>query len=345
MPFRSGKEIWISEDEIVMVKGLKIAAVCLAAALVLSGCGAGNAGNDGSSGEKTVTTSEGVSIPDEIEEIPDGYFDSADERGKLVDLDYSSWDSLTYEDKETKISKHAVVYLPYGYSKKKKYDIFYLMHGGWSYENTTLGTPDAPNEFKNVLDNAIENGDMEPVIIVCPTYNNRSEDDSDDFSLALTLTDNFHRELLNDLMPAVEGRYSTYAEDTTRQGFRDSRDHRGFGGFSMGSVATWHTFQYDLDYFRYFLPMSCGTGLYDERIWKAADDHDPSDYFVFIMTGTRDFAYDYDRSRARSMASSRYFESVDDSEDGNFAFRVKKGYEHDNNAAMEYTFNGLISFY
>jgi hypothetical protein len=26
-----------------------------------------------------------------------------------------------------------------------------------------------------------------------------------------------------------------------------SRDHRGFGGFSMGSVATWRTFQFFVD--------------------------------------------------------------------------------------------------
>lgn len=53
-----------------------------------------------------------------------------------------------------------------------------------------------------------------------------------------------HNELLNDLIPAVESRYSTYAEDTTPVGIAASRDHRGFGGFSMGSVNMWCTFRY-----------------------------------------------------------------------------------------------------
>lgn len=106
------------------------------------------------------------------------------------------------------------------------------------------------------MDHAVADGRIEPLIIVCPTYNNTSDKDSANYSLALQLTDQYHQELTGDLIPAVEGKYSTYAEDTTGEGLKKSRDHRGFGGFSMGSVATWHTFQYCLDYFRYFMPMS-----------------------------------------------------------------------------------------
>lgn len=34
----------------------------------------------------------------------------------------------------------------------------------------------------------------------------------------------------------------------------------------MGSVTTWRTFEYALDYFRYFIPMSCGTSLDDKEV-------------------------------------------------------------------------------
>ena len=61
---------------------------------------------------------------------------------------------------------------------------------------------------------------------------------------------------MNDLIPAVEGTYSTYADNVTPEGIKASRDHRAFGGFSMGSVATWHTFLNCLDAFRYFMPSS-----------------------------------------------------------------------------------------
>ena len=125
-----------------------------------------------------------------------------------------------------------------------------------------------PHSFKYVIDHAIEDGKIQPLIIVLPTYNNTSGEDSGNYSLALQLTDQFHNELLNDLVPAVESKYSTYAEDTTSDGLIASRDHRGFGGFSMGSVNTWCTFWYGLGYFRYFMPMSGGPAASVETIEK-----------------------------------------------------------------------------
>lgn len=94
------------------------------------------------------------------------------------------------------------------------------------------------------------------MIVVCPTCNNISSDDSGNYSLAIRLTENYHRELAGGLILAVESTYSSYAEDTTPEGLQASRDYRAFAGFSMGSVETWRTFQYCLDYFRYFMPSS-----------------------------------------------------------------------------------------
>lgn len=205
-------------------------------------------------------------VPQELKEIPEGYFQAADQQGTLVDLYYDTYESFSYTEKSQPLQKHAVVYLPYGYSKEQKYDVFYLMHGGWGDENMTLGTPKSPSSFKNIIDHAVAAGEMSPLIIVCPTYNNTNENgrDSANFSLAMQLTENYHNELINDLIPAVEATYSTYAASVNKDAMVASRDHRGFGGFSMGSVATWRTFQYGLDYFYYFLPMSCGTSLNDE---------------------------------------------------------------------------------
>ncbi len=285
-------------------------------------------------------------FPQELKMIPEEYFQAADQQGTLMDLYYDTYESFSYNEKSEPLQKHAVVYLPYGYSKDQKYDVFYLMHGGWGDETQTLGTPNSPSSFKNVIDHAVAAGEMRPLIIVCPTYNNTNENgqDSANFSLAMQLTENYPNELINDLIPAVEGTYSTYAASTSKDDLIASRDHRGFGGFSMGSVATWRTFQYALDYFHYFLPMSCGTSLNEEEIFTAAEGRDPDDYFVFVMTGTEDFAYSYDTGRTDLMKTSRYFSDVDDNGTGNFAFRVKEGYSHSGIAAMEYTYNGLMWF-
>lgn len=246
-------------------------------------------------------------IPSEIKEIPEGYYSKANEQGTLVEFKYNTYENFSYEEHSKKLEKRAIVYLPYGYDESKQYEIFYLMHGGWSNETTTLGTPDRPSNFKNVIDNSIENGDFKPLIIVCHTYNNESSQDSSDFSLAMRLNRGFYNELLNDLIPSVEGTYSTFANSTSKEDLIASREHRGFGGFSMGSVATWRTFEHGLDYFKYFLPMSCGTSLDDENIWKSAENYDNNDYFVFIMTGTEDFAYSYVNDRVAKMRENKGF--------------------------------------
>lgn len=284
-------------------------------------------------------------IPGEIKEIPQSYYTSADEQGTLEELYYETYESMTYDEKNQILSKRAIVYLPYGYSDDEEYDVFYLMHGGWSNETTTLGTPANSSAFKNVIDNAIQNGEIKPMIIVCPTYNNTSSNDSDNFSLALNLNRNYHNELLNDLIPAVESKYSTYAKDTIPQELKKSREHRGFGGFSMGSVETWRTFQNCLDYFKYFIPMSCGTFLDDDTIWEAAKSYNQDDYFVFSMTGTDEFAYSYVNQRVQKMRNSDYFTELTADTNGNFVYRIMDGYSHNGLAANTYTYNSLRWFW
>lgn len=316
---------------------------------VLAACTAGGS-SPGTAGGDTnrVPLAAGASgrlLPDELATIPQRFTAPSKQQGTLVELCYDTYESVTYEQKSQTLTKRAIVYLPYAYDAGERYDVFYLMHGGWSDETTWLGTPSRSSGFKNVLDNAIAVGEIRPLIVVCPTYNNTSPGDSGDFSLALTLTQNYHRELLNDLLPAVEGRYSTYAEDTSSGALIASRDHRGFGGFSMGAVTTWRTFQHGMDYFRYFLPMSCGTSLDMENILSSASGHDPTEYFIWIMTGTNDFAYSYDRDRVGLMRTSPYFTETGNGQEGNFAFRVKEGYSHDETAATEYAYNGLVWFW
>lgn len=288
-------------------------------------------------------------VPDELEYIPDGYENPATQQGTLNKLTYDTWESFSYEQKSNKITKEAWVYLPYGYTDEEEYNVFYLSHGGWSNETTLMGTDDNPKSFKNVIDNAIQDGNIKPLIIVLPTYNNTSENDSGDYSLAIQLTNQFHNELVNDLIPAVESKYSTYAKDTTPQGLKESRDHRGFGGFSMGSVNTWNTFRYCLDYFRYFMPMS---GSYTTDGEYMADlvrqqGYSSQDFFIFATSGTDDFAYSAFKAQIMAMAnnSGGMFKLAKNESEGNMSFLEREGYKHDAKATDEYTYNGLRFFW
>ena len=66
----------------------------------------------------------------EIKEIPENYYEVANEQGKLEEFYYNTYESKTYEQKSKQLRKRAIVYTPYGYDESKEYDIFYLMHGG-----------------------------------------------------------------------------------------------------------------------------------------------------------------------------------------------------------------------
>lgn len=202
--------------------------------------------------------------------------------------------------------------------------------------------------LKRVIDHAIQDGRMQPMIIICPTYNT-SPEDSSSYSLALRLTDNYHNELVNDLIPAVEGRYSSYAEDTSPEGVAASRMHRGFGGFSMGSVATWHTFQYCLDEFYYFMPMS-GSFTTDGDFMSqivTESGYGPEDFFIYAMSGTDDFAYSAFARQIEAMleTSDGNFVEEDNEKEGNLAFRVQEGGTHNGEYAEQYIYNGLCWFW
>ena len=108
--------------------------------------------------------------------------------------------------------------------------------------------------LRKLLDQMIAHGDIDPMIVVTPTYNygqpTANYTDADPYCRALP------QELVNDLIPVVESRYRTYAETTDAEGIEASREHRAIGGFSMGAVTTWYAFDETLDAFKWFMPIS-----------------------------------------------------------------------------------------
>ncbi len=326
------------------MKKYAIIAIMLIFAMLLSACSQKPPENtqSGSQNENSSTT-EISSTPNgdtefnhfsqKLIEIPKAYHGEAEQKGVLEDLYYDTYESFSYEQNTHKLRKHAVVYLPYGYDEAKEYPVFYLMHGGWSNEYTYLGSVDKPHGMKNILDHSIQNGEITPMIVVCPTYNNTSPEDSGDYSLALQLTNNYHNELENDLIPAVDNKYSTIAD----------RDHRAFCGFSMGSMTTWRTFEHSLEYFRYFMPSSGGparsTSDYAKIIKGYGYDWD--DFFIFATSGTNDFAYSGFKRGIDSMkADGETFRFADNESEGNLYYLESDG-DHSGQYAMLYFYNGL----
>ena len=163
--------------------------------------------------------------------------------GRVEKLDY---DTKAYATDLRTVQKSAYVYLPYDYDENTQYNILYLLHGTGDREDYWL----KKNSFnKTMLDNMIYYKEIEPLIVVTPTWYVESDCQND----LDRLTYSFQEELRNDLLFAVEGRYATYATSVTEEGLRTSRDHRAFAGLSRGSVTTFHSaFNGCLDYFSWF---------------------------------------------------------------------------------------------
>jgi enterochelin esterase-like enzyme len=209
------------------------------------------------------------------------------EAGTLEELIY---ETKAYATDERPVTKRALVYLPFGYDAEKSYNILYLMHGTGDDENYWLQTH---GYNKIMLDRMIAQGEIEPLIVVTPSF--YVEDDGKDSSLDI-LTFSFREELRNDLMPAVEGKYSTWAETADDAGFAASRDHRAFAGLSRGAVTTANSVLCgSLDYFsRFGLFSSFRTT--EEHIRETIRSEEQlalSIDYLYATTGNFDFATPY----------------------------------------------------
>ena len=105
-------------------------------------------------------------------------------------------------------TKKAVVYLPPNYDAKKRYNVLYIIPGYNGNHTVIFGNAREDTMFKNVLDNMISNGDIEPMIAVTPDFYTDSKErlNQDNFDY---LVNDFKEEVTGVLIPTVESKYST----------------------------------------------------------------------------------------------------------------------------------------
>lgn len=291
-----------------------------------------------------------------LKPIPAEYLQPIAQGGKVIRVDYTT---NTYDETNETLQKYAYVYLPYGYDESKQYNVLYCLHGVGGEIEVFLGSDEQPGLVKLALDNMIANGDIDPIIAVSPTYYPQREDDTPRGSAAQV--ENFQHELIRDLIPAVEGRFSTYAETTDTAGIQASRDHRAYSGFSLGSLSTWFSFLDCVDYIHYFVPMSgdCWpkgvsspnlTG--DPEVAKAAaawleevSAATEQEFFIYAVTGDKDVAghaMEVLMDAIRTEAPSLRFGMPPE---GNISFEIWPGADHDYKYMPLYYYNALPTFW
>ena len=128
---------------------------------------------------------------------------------------------VEYDSKSVGTQRKMQVYTPPGYSPKKKYPVLYLLHGigGDETEWQRFAKPD------QLLDNLLADGKAVPMILVMPNGRAQKNDrpEGNVFASAPAFAA-FEQDLLKDVIPAIESRYSVKAD----------REGRAIAGLSMG---------------------------------------------------------------------------------------------------------------
>ena len=138
-----------------------------------------------------------------------------------AEIPHGKLEMIEYESATVGTTRTMNVYTPPGYSTQKKVPVLYLLHGigGDETEWQRFATVDL------LLDNLIADGRAVPMIVVMPNgraqKNDRAEGNVFASAPAFAV---FERDLLDDVIPAIESRYSVLAD----------REHRALAGLSMG---------------------------------------------------------------------------------------------------------------
>ena len=158
-----------------------------------------------------------------------------------------------YDSKLLGINRRLTVYTPYGYetNKKTKYPVLYLLHGAGGDEEawTSMG------RTAEILDNLIEKGLAEPMIVVMPN-GNPDQQAAQTFGLPVKQMDRrnpenrniYVRSLVEEIVPFIEKNYRASAK----------KADRAIAGLSMGGGHTITASGMYPDVFDYICPLSMG---------------------------------------------------------------------------------------
>jgi enterochelin esterase-like enzyme len=155
--------------------------------------------------------------PDDVPAFPDPPAGIDVER---KDVPHGRLEMVSYESKSVATTRRMNVYTPPGYSPDKKYPVLYLLHGigGDETEWQRFAKPNV------LLDNLLADGKAVPMIVVMPNGRAQKDDRARGGFQSAPAFAAFEQDLLNDVIPTIESRYSVQA----------NREHRALAGLSMG---------------------------------------------------------------------------------------------------------------
>ena len=186
-----------------------------------------------------------------------------------------------YDSKILGINRRLTVYTPYGYENnpKKKYPVLYLLHGAGGDEEawTSMG------RAAQILDNLIEKGLAEPMIVVMPN-GNPGQQAAGTLNLAtkqVTEPDAYVKSLVTEIVPFIEKNFRAIPK----------KESRAIAGLSMGGGHTTRATILYPDMFDYICPLSCGIRESDELDAQLQGIKKAGYKLYWVGCGTDDFAW------------------------------------------------------
>lgn len=192
-------------------------------------------------------------------------------RGKL--------EMVEYDSKTVGTRRKMMVYTPPGYSEEKKYPVLYLLHGigGDETEWQRFATPDI------LMDNLLAQKKAVPMIIVMPNGRAQKNDRAEGnvFASAPAFA-NFEKDLLNDVIPAIESKYSV----------NTNREYRAIAGLSMGGGQSLNFGFGHLDKFAWIGAFSAAPNTRSpDQLIPDPEKVKKEVKLIFLSCGTKDFLF------------------------------------------------------
>jgi enterochelin esterase-like enzyme len=157
--------------------------------------------------------------PDDVPAFPDPPAGIDSERS---DVPHGRLEMVSYDSKSVGTTRKMLVYTPPSYTSEKKYPVLYLLHGigGDETEWRRFAHPNV------LLDNLLADGKVASMIVVMPNGRAQKNDrpEGNVYATAPAFAA-FEQDLLKDVIPTIEARYSVQAD----------REHRALAGLSMGA--------------------------------------------------------------------------------------------------------------
>jgi len=154
------------------------------------------------------------------------------------DIDHGRIELVEYTSTTVDTVRKCSIYFPPKYDATQRYSVLYLLHGigGDEHEWVNGGAP------LNILDNLYAEGKLAPMIVVMPNGRAQKDDRAvGNVYASAPAFATFEQDLLKDLIPFIEGKYSVYTD----------KMHRAVAGLSMGGGQSLNFGLGNLDVFAY----------------------------------------------------------------------------------------------